>query len=64
MATVVETPASNLNQVVRAIFYLVTPNETSFRHIEEVPNYVDKVRETQGAWKVFVFFVIKLTLTL
>ncbi|XP_061078957.1 alkylglycerol monooxygenase isoform X2 [Conger conger] len=42
MATVVETPASTLNHVVRTMFYLVTPNETSFQHIDEVPDYVDK----------------------
>ncbi|KAJ8354509.1 hypothetical protein SKAU_G00220760 [Synaphobranchus kaupii] len=38
----VETPATTLNHVVRMMFYLVTPNETSFRHVEEVPDYVHK----------------------
>ncbi|KAG5856628.1 hypothetical protein ANANG_G00009940 [Anguilla anguilla] len=38
----VETPAITLNQVARTMFYLVTPNETSFQHVEEVPDYVDK----------------------
>ncbi|XP_064205879.1 alkylglycerol monooxygenase isoform X2 [Anguilla rostrata] len=38
----VETPSITLNQVARTMFYLVTPNETSFQHVEEVPDYVDK----------------------
>ncbi|KAI1886114.1 hypothetical protein AGOR_G00210680 [Albula goreensis] len=38
----VETPAVALTQGVRMMFYLVTPNETSFRHVEEVPDYVNK----------------------
>ena len=27
----------------RSLFYLWTPNETSFAKVEDVPNYVDKV---------------------
>jgi hypothetical protein len=30
--------------VYRSIFYLVTPNETSFETLDEVPNYHLKVR--------------------
>ncbi|KAJ8290631.1 hypothetical protein GJAV_G00015530 [Gymnothorax javanicus] len=38
--TEVKSPAIPLNQAFRAIFYLVTPNETSFQRVEEVPDYV------------------------
>ncbi|KAJ8415962.1 hypothetical protein AAFF_G00405190 [Aldrovandia affinis] len=40
--TDVENLALALNQGVRMMFYLVTPNETSFGHVEEVPDYVHK----------------------
>ncbi|XP_036394612.1 alkylglycerol monooxygenase [Megalops cyprinoides] len=37
-----EVPFVPLNQGIRVMFYLVSPNETSFRHLEEVPDYVQK----------------------
>ncbi|XP_006832354.1 PREDICTED: alkylglycerol monooxygenase [Chrysochloris asiatica] len=32
----------SISQGVRAMFYLMKPNETSFQTLEEVPNYVEK----------------------
>ena len=39
MATAVRPPLQSL----RAMFYAVTPNETSYATWEEVPNFVDEV---------------------
>lgn len=46
MAATAATPeqAVSVFQEFRAMFYVLGPNESSFRSVEEVPDYVDKVR--------------------
>lgn len=39
---------------LRAMFYMVTPSETSFEKLEDVPNFVDEV--TMCLWFIFIFF--------
>lgn len=34
----------SVSQGIRVMFYMMKPNETSFRTLEEVPDYVKKVR--------------------
>jgi hypothetical protein len=34
----------SVSQGVRMMFYMMKPNETSFQTLEEVPDYVKKVR--------------------
>uniref|UniRef100_A0A8C5RG80 Uncharacterized protein n=1 Tax=Laticauda laticaudata TaxID=8630 RepID=A0A8C5RG80_LATLA len=44
MAATAATPKQSLSvfQEFRAMFYVLGPNESSFRSVEEVPDYVDK----------------------
>ena len=34
----------SVSQGIRMMFYMMKPNETSFQALEEVPDYVHKVR--------------------
>ncbi|XP_044149702.1 alkylglycerol monooxygenase-like isoform X2 [Bufo gargarizans] len=43
----------SVSQGVRMMFYVLHPNETSFKTIEEVPDYVDKAT---------VYFIVMLVL--
>lgn len=54
MATLLKNPVVTR---VRRLFILVTPNETSFEKLEEVPNYVNEVSRCEDT-------VHKLGLTL
>jgi hypothetical protein len=42
-ATAMADHLGNFNFAVRSLFYIVSPNETSFQHVDEVPNYFFRV---------------------
>lgn len=45
---------------MRSMFYLVTPNETSFEKTEDVPNYVDGVSKRKCKGHIWFFNLILL----
>lgn len=39
---------------LRSMFYLITPNESSYEKLQDVPNYIDKVSFCKGLFFVFL----------
>lgn len=38
-------------KTIRSLFYLITPNESTFASVDQVPNYAEKVTEL---WFVYL----------
>ena len=44
---------TNFSVGVRRLFYAVTPNETSFEKLEDVPDYLNEVRSAHILYQYF-----------